>query len=97
MLLVLDNFEQVMDAADSVADLLHQCSELKVLVTSREALSVRGEHLLVVPPLSVPDTGVARLTAELIGEHDAVRLFVERPGSASRLCIDGRTQLQLER
>ncbi|HMB18875.1 MAG TPA: adenylate/guanylate cyclase domain-containing protein, partial [Gaiellaceae bacterium] len=82
MLLVLDNFEQVMDAADSVADLLHQCSELKVLVTSREALSVRGEHLLVVPPLSVPDTGVALLTAELVGEHDAVRLFVERAREA---------------
>ena len=78
MLLILDNFEQVMDAADSVADLLQQCSEVKVLVTSREALSVRGEHLLAVPPLSVPEAGVAQMSAELVAEHDAVRLFVER-------------------
>ena len=54
MLLLLDNFEQVMDAAEGVADLLQRCAELKVLVTSREALRVRGEHLLAVPPLLVP-------------------------------------------
>ena len=67
MLLLLDNFEQVMDAVDRVADLLQQCSQLKILVTSREALSVRGEHLLAVPPLSVPD---------------GVQLFVERAREA---------------
>jgi predicted ATPase/class 3 adenylate cyclase len=78
MLLILDNFEQVMDAANSVADLLQQCSELKVLVTSREALSVRGEHLLAVPPLSVPEAGAAQVSAELVADHDAVHLFVER-------------------
>jgi predicted ATPase/class 3 adenylate cyclase len=78
MLLILDNFEQVMDAANSVADLLQQCSELKVLVTSREALSVRGEHLLAVPPLSVPEAGAAQVSADLVAEHDAVHLFVER-------------------
>jgi predicted ATPase/class 3 adenylate cyclase len=82
MLLILDNFEQVMNAADGVADLLHQCSELKILVTSREALSVRGEHLLAVPPLSVPDARAARTSAERVAEYDAVRLFIERAREA---------------
>jgi predicted ATPase/class 3 adenylate cyclase len=67
MLLLLDNFEQVMAAADGVADLLQQCSLLKVLVTSREALRVRGEHLLAVPPLA---------------DDEAVRFFVERAREA---------------
>jgi predicted ATPase len=81
MLLVLDNFEQVMDAADGVADLLQQCAELKVLVTSREALRVRGEHLLAVPPLSLPN-GSAQTSAEIVAEYEAVRLFVERAREA---------------
>jgi predicted ATPase/class 3 adenylate cyclase len=83
MLLLLDNFEQVMEAADGVADLLHLCSQLKVLVTSREALRVRGEHLCPVPPLSLPDVGEAKASAETVGEYEAVRLFVERAREAS--------------
>jgi predicted ATPase/class 3 adenylate cyclase len=81
MLLLLDNFEQVMDAADGVADLLQHCADLKVLVTSREALRVRGEHLLAVPPLSLPN-GSAQTSAEIVAEYEAVRLFVERAREA---------------
>jgi predicted ATPase/class 3 adenylate cyclase len=82
LLLVLDNFEQVMAAADGVAELLQQCAELKVLVTSREALRVRGEHLVVVPPLSLPNGSAGALTAETAAGYDAVRLFVERAREA---------------
>jgi predicted ATPase/class 3 adenylate cyclase len=82
MLLLLDNFEQVMDAADGVADLLRHCAELNVLVTSREALRVRGEHLMAVPPLSLPEESAARLSADAAAECEAVRLFVERAREA---------------
>jgi predicted ATPase/class 3 adenylate cyclase len=67
LLLVVDNFEHVMGAADGVAELLQRCSQLKVLVTSREALRVRGEHLMAVPSLPEPE---------------AVNLFVERAREA---------------
>src|SRR5579864_1145228 len=51
-LLVLDNFEHVLDAAALVAHLLEACPKLAILVTSREALRVRWEHILAVPPLA---------------------------------------------
>jgi predicted ATPase/class 3 adenylate cyclase len=82
MLLLLDNFEQVMEAAHGVADLLQQCSKVKVLVTSREALRVRGEHLLAVPPLSLPDGSAGHTSTEAAAEYEAVRLFVERAREA---------------
>jgi predicted ATPase len=81
MLLLLDNFEQVMDAAEGVAELLQRCPELKVLVTSREALRVRGEHLLSVPPLTLP-TATAQVSAEDVAASEAVRLFLERARQA---------------
>ncbi|MCW5853149.1 MAG: hypothetical protein KIT87_23985, partial [Anaerolineae bacterium] len=56
ILLVLDNFEQVSEAAPLVADLLAAAPDLKVLVTSREPLHVYGEHEYAVPPLALPPT-----------------------------------------
>jgi predicted ATPase/class 3 adenylate cyclase len=76
LLLLLDNFEQVIDAADGVDDVLRHCPELKALVTSREALRVRGEHLLTVPPLGLPAAGEAKV--ERLSGYEAIRLFVER-------------------
>jgi predicted ATPase/class 3 adenylate cyclase/DNA-binding CsgD family transcriptional regulator len=55
LLLVLDNFEQVVSAAEQIAALLMACPRLKILVTSREVLHVRAEHEFPVPPLVVPD------------------------------------------
>src|SRR5205823_10067596 len=55
LLLVLDNFEQIIPAAPLVGELLEASSGLKVLVTSRAPLQIRGEHELAVPPLALPD------------------------------------------
>ena len=76
LLLVLDNFEQVTVAAPTVVQLLHDCPDLKLLVTSREPLRVRGEHVFPVPTLSLPATG--GMTAAQLGRFEAIQLFVER-------------------
>ncbi len=78
LLLVLDNFEQVTDAAVSIAELLKFCPHLKLLVTSREALHVRGEHLFPVPPLGLPGSGQRAIGLEQIARYEAVQLFLER-------------------
>jgi predicted ATPase/class 3 adenylate cyclase len=78
VLLILDNFEQVMTAAPTAVELLSGCPGLKLLVTSREALHVRGEQLYAVPPLSLPLAGRERLGATELAGYEAVQLFVER-------------------
>src|SRR5947209_15746433 len=55
LLLLLDNFEQVLAAAPGLSDLLSDCPQLKILVTSRAVLHIRGEHEFPVPPLALPD------------------------------------------
>jgi predicted ATPase len=77
LLLVLDNFEQVLPAAPVVADLLATCAGLKILVTSREPLRLRGEREYAVPPLALPDPHNLP-PAELLRSYAAVALFVER-------------------
>lgn len=77
LLLVLDNFEQITPAAPLVAELLGGAAGLKVLVTSRIPLHLRGEQEYPVPPLALPDLHhlppLGRLT-----QYAAVRLFIER-------------------
>jgi predicted ATPase/class 3 adenylate cyclase len=81
LLLLLDNFEQVLEAAPLVGELLATCPRLKVLATSRTVLKVYGEHEYAVPPLGLPDP--SRLPPiERLTEYEAVRLFVERAGAA---------------
>ncbi|MFW9886663.1 MAG: DUF4062 domain-containing protein [Candidatus Thorarchaeota archaeon] len=80
MLLVLDNFEQVISAAPLVADLLQSCSMLKVLVTSRMPLHLRGEKELAVPPLPIPEPDCNE-PFECVTEYPAVALFMERAQS----------------
>jgi predicted ATPase/class 3 adenylate cyclase len=76
-LLVLDNFEQVLDAGPTVAELLAAAPRLKVLVTSRAALRLRGEKEFAVLPLALPD--LKRLPpAEALSQYAAVGLFVQR-------------------
>jgi predicted ATPase/class 3 adenylate cyclase len=78
VLLVLDNFEQVSAAAVGLIELLQGCPRVVALVTSREALRVRGERLFPVPPLTVPDPLEARIGPDDALESEAVALFVER-------------------
>src|SRR6266700_2223679 len=77
MLLLLDNFEQVVSAAEQVAALLTACPQLKVLVTSREVLHVRAEHEFPVPPLAFPDPNHLPDLATL-SHHAAVALFLQQ-------------------
>jgi predicted ATPase/DNA-binding CsgD family transcriptional regulator len=77
LLLLLDNFEQVLGAASQVADLLVACPRLKVLVTSRFVLHVRGEQEFTVPPLAVPNPKHVPDLATLL-HYEAIALFIAR-------------------
>jgi predicted ATPase len=81
MLLVLDNFEHVMQAAPAVADLLEFCPNLEMLVTSRAPLLVRGEQEYPVPPLKLPSSTLSPAPEEVAGSPSG-RLFVERARAA---------------
>ncbi|TME43630.1 MAG: tetratricopeptide repeat protein, partial [Chloroflexi bacterium] len=81
VLLVLDNFEHILAAADQVADLLAVCAELKILVTSRAPLRLRWEHVFPIFPLPLPGRGAAADVARVV-ESPAVQLFVERAQAA---------------
>jgi predicted ATPase len=77
MLLVLDNFEHLVRAAPTVAELLTVGFNLKIMVTSRAALHVYGEHEFPVPPLALPDLRSVTSVEGLLQCH-AVALFVQR-------------------
>jgi predicted ATPase/class 3 adenylate cyclase len=77
VLLVLDNFEQILPAASVVDDLLRACAGLRVLVTSRAALQLRSEHVFPVPPLALPDVS-SLPEPDGLSQYGAVALFIER-------------------
>jgi hypothetical protein len=81
LLLVLDNFEQVVDAAPLVGELLSGCPGLKVLATSRTLLRIYGEHEYAVRPLELPDPGHLP-PIETLRQYEAIRLFTERAHAA---------------
>jgi predicted ATPase/DNA-binding SARP family transcriptional activator/Tfp pilus assembly protein PilF len=77
LLLILDNFEQVLEGTPFVRGLVGTCPGLKVLVTSRTPLRLYGEQEYAVPPLTVPDPS-SLPPLEVLARYGAVRLFVER-------------------
>ncbi len=77
LLLLLDNFEQVLAAAQELSALLYDCPLLKMLVTSRAVLHIRGEHEFPVPPLALPDLNHLP-ASEVLSHYAAVALFLER-------------------
>ncbi len=90
-LVVLDTFEHVLEAAAAVAELLSFCDHLSLLVTSRERLRIRGEHVIVVPPLELPAEGSTDLSTSASGQ-----LLLERASAAkSDLVVNAETSAVL--
>jgi predicted ATPase/serine/threonine protein kinase len=77
LLWLLDNFEHLVQAAPIAADLLAMGPDLKILVTSRAALHVYGEHEFPVPPLALPDSR-STPSVEDLAQYPAVALFLQR-------------------
>lgn len=79
LLLVLDNFEQIVTAAPELLELLRASPHLKILVSSRAVLHVQGEHEFAVPPLALPTLErVPLLESEALSHYPAVALFLQR-------------------
>ena len=81
LLLVLDNFERLLEAGPPLAQLLAASSRLKVLVTSRVVLRLQGEHNYEVPTLTLPPPG-HRSSLEQLDRYEGIRLFVQRARTA---------------
>src|SRR5829696_4724292 len=77
MLLLLDNFEQVVTAAGVLGRLITEADHVMLLVTSRERLRLSGERVVEVPPLQVPEA-----VADVLRRSDAVKLFIDRAHAA---------------
>ena len=83
LLLVLDNCEHLLEAAAQlVSEVIRAAPGVRVIATSREPLSVAGEHVLPVPPLELPSPHAAEPLAQL-RQNEAVMLFTERAAAAS--------------
>lgn len=83
LLLVLDNFEQVLDAGTVLSELLEAAPRVKVMVTSRAALNLYFERQFAVPPLGLPDDKKA-ISVEQLSQYEAVRLFIDRARAVKR-------------
>src|SRR5436305_13108877 len=82
MLIVLDNCEQVTEAAAAVAGLLEACDGIRILITSREPLRVRAEHVHAVQPLGLPPVVRGRMSPAELAQYEAPRLFLDRARAA---------------
>lgn len=88
LLLVLDNFEQVLPASQAIKELMAALPHLKLLITSRMLLHLYGEHEYSLPPLSMPEDALLKAQAspgelELLGAYEAINLFVHRARAAN--------------
>ena len=81
-LLVLDNFEHLLEAAPEVSALIESCRDVVVLATSRAPLNVRGEQEYPVPPLALPASPLSPAPQEILGSPSG-RLFMDRARAAS--------------
>ncbi len=82
VLLVLDNFEHVLGAAADVAQLLADCPDLVMVITSREALRISAEHVYEVAPLTLPPSG-GHLNVSALERSAAVSLFIDRAAAGN--------------
>lgn len=91
LLLVLDNFEQVVEAGPLVGTLLSSCPHLTVLVTSRSRLRLTGEHLFPVTPLPVTEAAVPLFVARAQAVQPHFRLTDENESTVAEICrrLDG--------
>lgn len=83
ILLVLDNFEHLLDAAVFIEALLEASPQLKVLVTSRAALHLYGEHEFEVPPLEVAEPEPL-MNVSVLKQTAAIQLFAQRAQAVNR-------------
>ncbi len=81
ILLILDNFEQVLPARSIITKLLHMCPGLKILATSREILDIYGEHLYEVPALGFPSNTDGYKPEEIL-QIESIKLFNQRAQAA---------------
>ncbi|MEJ2302060.1 MAG: adenylate/guanylate cyclase domain-containing protein [Anaerolineales bacterium] len=82
MLLVLDNFEQIIDAAPLIGKIISAAPKVDILVTSREVLSISGEHIYPVPPLDLPKRN-GKVTLDTLAEYESSQLFLDRAKAAN--------------
>jgi predicted ATPase/class 3 adenylate cyclase len=82
LLLVIDNFEQVVSAAPVIGKLLSAAPKVKIVVSSREVLHLRGEHDYPVPPLGLPESK-RKQTAAVLAQYEAIALFIQHAQAAN--------------
>jgi len=81
MLLVLDNFEQLVEHSSIISEIISETPGIKILVTSRTALDLYGEHRFPVPPMNLPQKD-DELTLDELTENESVTMFIDRARAA---------------
>ena len=93
MLLILDNFEQIIEANDFISELIGHCKGIKILVTSRTPLHIRGEQIYQLPYLALPSEEVDIHGTE-VAKIPAVALFITRAKEVNQQFIENAENLK---